>query len=431
MHRRPVARAAEHLPLARLLPGLALAVSGPALFFRLGSPPSFVFDEAYYVPDATDLLRGHLEPAGVQPPLGKWLIAEAIRLGGLHPAVWRTPSAVAGALTIGLAVAVAARLTTDVFLRALPLLMLADRAFFTAGRAAFLDMPLSLAVLGSFWLGLRAAEEQARDARRAGWAAAYVLAGAAVAIKWSGAVAVLAVALLQLYSLIRSDSSEPHRRIALRVGRVILAGLAIVAISYALFWTAWVLAASSGDPNACQTGRCAGGVSALAEVVEDQRNVLDAQLALKPRNRYAASATSWLTGGSGTLLFQVRCGTHAVPGCRGSRSTERIVSATNPALWFSGILACGLLVLGLIRRQRAFEGRHLVIAVVPIAAMLPWLVLGRAVYAFNSVVATPFIVLAVIAALAVVPRGRRLIASVIAVAAVVDALIHLSSFGVY
>ena len=66
-----------------------------------GGACDLLFDEAYYPPEAHELLTWGFEYNRgytfiVHPPLGKWLIACGIGLFGYDSFGWRFPSAVAG-----------------------------------------------------------------------------------------------------------------------------------------------------------------------------------------------------------------------------------------------------------------------------------------------------------------------------------------------
>lgn len=411
---------------------LAVAVAGSLFFFRLGSPPGLVFDEAYYVPDAVDLLGGHIEPQGVHPPLGKWLIAEAIRLGGLHAWVWRAPSALAAVATLALAVALAGRFTDSLSLRLLPLLLLTDRAFFTAGRTAFLDMPLACATLLALWLGIRAFElsRERPSSSAVEWLAAYGVAGAATAIKWSGAIALLTVAFLHAAAVRESWQRSPLSRETL--AKWLMLPLVVAVLVYGLCWTAWVVDAARGDSESCQSRHCHGGFAAIPELLQHHESMFRFETELQPRNRYAAPVTSWFTGRRGTLLFEVGCGQPVSSVCRAGGMTERIVGATNPVLWCAGLIAAVVLLARLLLRRVDIDARQIAIVAVPVLAVLPWLILGRKVYGFNSVIASPLVLLTIICFLTSLPSRLRTVAVlVIVVAAISQSIPHLGTYGVF
>ena len=95
------------LPDDRRLSWVLTAVLGLiALVVRLWGinyPRDLLFDEAYYPPEARELLTWGFEYNRgysfiVHPPLGKWFIAAGEQLFGYNSFGWRFPSAVAGAV---------------------------------------------------------------------------------------------------------------------------------------------------------------------------------------------------------------------------------------------------------------------------------------------------------------------------------------------
>jgi predicted membrane-bound dolichyl-phosphate-mannose-protein mannosyltransferase len=82
--------------------GLALVVAGVAVaHVAIANLPTnaFIFDEAYYVPAARELLAGL--PSNIEhPPLAKALIALSIRIFGDVAFAWRLPSIVFGTLSL-------------------------------------------------------------------------------------------------------------------------------------------------------------------------------------------------------------------------------------------------------------------------------------------------------------------------------------------
>jgi 4-amino-4-deoxy-L-arabinose transferase-like glycosyltransferase len=107
-------------------------------FWALGRPNSLVFDEIFYVRDAFTLWRlgfeavwpensaaqfdagqiySYLPEAAfvAHPPVGKWLIAVGMMLGGpSHPWAWRLASAVIGVAAVLLVIRTARRLFNSV-----------------------------------------------------------------------------------------------------------------------------------------------------------------------------------------------------------------------------------------------------------------------------------------------------------------------------
>src|SRR5687767_1880400 len=130
-----------------------LALAGR--LWGISYPRNLLFDEAYYPPEAHELLTWGFEYNRgysfiVHPPLGKWLIAAGEQLFGYNSLGWRFPSAVAGAVAVVVLVRLARRLTGSTLLGLLAGLLLALDGFaFTLSRTGLLDVFLQVFVLGA------------------------------------------------------------------------------------------------------------------------------------------------------------------------------------------------------------------------------------------------------------------------------------------
>jgi dolichyl-phosphate-mannose--protein O-mannosyl transferase len=107
--------------LSWLLTALLGVASLVSRLWDLSYPKDLLFDEAYYPPEAHELLTwGHEYNRGytfiVHPPLGKWLIAAGEQLFGYNSFGWRFPSAVAGTIAVVVLVRLTRRLTGSTFL---------------------------------------------------------------------------------------------------------------------------------------------------------------------------------------------------------------------------------------------------------------------------------------------------------------------------
>src|SRR5882762_6122063 len=80
---------------------LMFGVVALALFWSgIGNPGVMIYDEANYVPAAKAFLNDAPNPNPEAPPLGKLLIAVAIKAVGDNPFGWRVAGSVCGALTL-------------------------------------------------------------------------------------------------------------------------------------------------------------------------------------------------------------------------------------------------------------------------------------------------------------------------------------------
>ena len=185
------------LPLA-----IVVFLVAEALFLiGLTVPHQFVFDEVHYVPAARALLT--LDgPVNIEHPLlGKWLIAQGIRLFGDDTLGWRFMSTLAGAVTVTAIFAIVWQITH----RRRPSLVAAaltvlNFTVFVQARIAMLD-GFMLAFLAA---GIAMAADALRNGGLARWAVAVALLGAATACKWLAAPYV-AFAALAFVLLKRED----------------------------------------------------------------------------------------------------------------------------------------------------------------------------------------------------------------------------------
>lgn len=151
-------------------------------FFRLSEPHSLVFDETYYVKDAYAMLKTGVDhdwiPSGssvadidelfvngvqdfldtgsfvVHPPLGKWLIALGIDLGGGIDSsfAWRFSTAVFSVLAVFVMIRVANRIFGVYFGILAGLFFATDGVNAVLGRTALLDTFAMFFVLLAFYL---------------------------------------------------------------------------------------------------------------------------------------------------------------------------------------------------------------------------------------------------------------------------------------
>ena len=236
----------------------------------IGYPSELLFDEAYYPPEAAELLRwGYEYNRGytfiVHPPLGKWLIATGQALFGNDSFGWRFPSAVAGTIAVVVLVRLARRLTGSTFLGLLAGLLLALDGFsFTLARIGLLDVFLQVLVLSAVAClvvdrdrvraRIDAAGERAADGFRLGprgWRiAAGFLFGCACAVKWSGIwfLAFFAVASLVWDRAAWREAGAPRpTRRAARYGLpgAVWALGAVPVLTYLASFTGWFLGETS------------------------------------------------------------------------------------------------------------------------------------------------------------------------------------------
>ncbi len=142
-------------PLAWILTALLGLATLISRLWNISYPRDLLFDEAYYPPEAHELLTWGFEYNRgysfiVHPPLGKWFIALGEQVFGYNSLGWRFPSAVAGAVTVVVLVRLTRRLTGSTLMGLIAGLLLALDGFaFTVGRIGLLDVFLQALVISA------------------------------------------------------------------------------------------------------------------------------------------------------------------------------------------------------------------------------------------------------------------------------------------
>jgi dolichyl-phosphate-mannose-protein mannosyltransferase len=409
------------LPDDRWLSWLLTALLGVATLisrlWHITYPHDLLFDEAYYPPEAHELLRwGHEYNRGytfiVHPPLGKWLIAAGEQLFGYNSLGWRFPSAVAGTLTVVVLVRLTRRLTGSTFLGLVAGLLLALDGFsFSLSRIGLLDVFLQMfALCGAACLVVDRDRVRARIRDAApvpvtgfrlgprGWRiAGGVLLGCACAVKWSGVWFLAFFAVLSLCwdrAAWRGAGVPRPTRTTLRrslPGGVWALGVLPV-LTYLASFTGWFLSESSqGKAWAQQHPDTAFPFvpDALRSLWHQHAEWLKFHNGLHSPHPWESNPWSWLVTGRPILLWNPQGLTDAA----GGQIVRYILMVGTPTLWFAFAPA----MLWLVWRIVARRDQAAVVAAVGIAAgWLTWFInLERTMFIFYIAPAVPFLVLAV------------------------------------
>ena len=397
------------------------------------------------------------------PPFGKWVIAVGEAVGGLTPLGWRLGVAVLGTLAAVVMVLLARRVTRSTALGGLAGLLVAlDGLAITTARIAVLDGLLM------FWVVLSAALlVRDRDAARSAMAARMpeasagpgspwedpgraddpdatgpvrvtvplwrpwrlamgVALGLACATKWSG-VPVLAVfglltVVWQAGALADAGERRPVRRaLTLDAPVAFVTVVGAAAATYLATWTGWLV---TDDGYARQWGAQNPASNPLADLVPDALRSLAHYHAvayqllaeLESDHNWASSPFGWLVLLRPVLFYRDRP-TLGVDGCTAEQCVSDILALGTPLTWWVGIAA---VVLALWRALARADWRAWLVVGGVAATWLPWFpYVGRPVFSSYAVVTLPFLVLAIVVALRVLPdavdargpaqaaRGRR------------------------
>ena len=298
--------------LALACVGVGLCVAA-GLWLRahdLWRPPFYAFDEHHFVDNARVYLQGsqlqNRELAGLvdgndHPPLGKLWIALGMRLFGDSGLGWRIMPAAFGAASVLWAALLARRLFPGTPAWCFALVFVSLDGFAIAySRVALLDGMLTSLLLLCFWLLL--------GTNRASLAAAAVVGGLALAIKFSGIcyLGPLAGALL-----LRSGSG--------RLRWLLIAPALSLLVYYACYALGlWLLGAPSGPASVWQH---------TLELIRHHAGLIDMQ------NPATSSWPTWFIPTRPLLLWRMVEGS----------SLRLVTSRGNPLLWWF----CSASVLGL------------------------------------------------------------------------------------
>ena len=413
-------------------------VAGGLRFWGVDEPRRKVFDEVYYGSDGCwyagePFKRCGLESDGesswVHPPLGKWAIAGGIAAAGNDAFGRRLASAVAGTATIALAGALAFLLWGSALWAGIGALLLAvEHLHFVQSRIAMLDVFLVFFVVLGFTLLVwdRRRQEGHRPGGvrplRLGAGAAF---GAAIAVKWSGVLALAGAMVLALawaasrFRAWRREEDPPDRRTFDRAwlaegAGIVLALVVVPLVAYLLAWVPWV----------------AGREWSLGELASHHGDMFGYHWNLEtvkesgePIHPYMSEAWTWLLLLRPVAYFWnggTDCGADVdVAGC------AEILGIGNPVLFWTGLLVIPYLALAWWLRRDWRYGSLLV----PIAVQyLPWLAVSRPLFLFYMAPITPFLALGATAALrgvaeALLPRRWLAVPAV--------ALLVLAAVGVF
>ncbi|WP_153505558.1 dolichyl-phosphate-mannose--protein mannosyltransferase [Cumulibacter manganitolerans] len=420
---RVVRRLAPPMPNDRitawLTTALVVAVAGLVRLIDLRFPTRLVFDEAYYVPEADQILRYGFEENRayyfiVHPPFGKWNIAFGEWLFGYNPIGWRFSSVLAGLAAIALLIFVVRRLTRSTFLGLAAGLMLACDGFsFALSRTGILDIFLQAWVLAGFTClvldrdrfrrqlaaAYGAAEPYGRWGPRVGFRwwrlAAGVCFGLAVSVKWSGAYFLALFAILCVwwdvgaYRLI--GLARPYLVAARRSLPFAFWDLGVVpVIAYLASWIGW-FAGETAQGRHWAEGRATDYPfipEAIRSMWHMQGEWLKFHNGLSSPHPWESGPWSWLLDGRPVLMVKDQV-------TEGGAELYRVVTMIgNPALWWAFALAALWAAWRLVTRRDWVAGA--VIAGI-VAGWALWLInTERTMFMFYMAPVVPFFILAIV-----------------------------------
>ena len=428
-----------------LAPLVITAVAALLRLVNVAHPHQLAFDETYYVKDAWSLWTlGYegtwgenandafvtlrelpLSEQGafiVHPPLGKWLIALGMAIGGPdNSGGWRLATAVLGTTSVLLVYLIARRLSGSVVVASVAGTLLAiDGLSIVMSRIALLDGILTFFVLLGVLFVLIDRQRtipvlERRDPdvpdplwgpvlwRRPWLVAAGVALGAACAVKWSG---LYVLAGFGLYVVITDALARRRAGVVLwptaaafRQGPVSFVLLVFPALAvYLISWTGWLVTAGGYDRQS--------SANPLVALWKYHQSILGFHVGLTRGHPYASPAWEWPF-----LLRPTAVWVDSDPGPCGTDHCIATISAIpNPLIWYGGVAAAIYLLYRLVRGWITAQpiGPELTIPLVGLAVTyLPWLMFPeRTIFQFYTVVMMPFLVIGLAMTLRII-AGRR------------------------
>lgn len=429
-----------------LAPLVVTALAAVLRLIDIARPRELAFDETYYVKDAWSLwtlgyegtwgedanaafVTGQNLPLSdvgsfiVHPPLGKWLIALGMSIGGPdNSGGWRLATALLGAGSVLLVYLIARHLSGSLVVATVAGTLLAiDGLSIVMSRVALLDGILTFFVLlGVLFILfdrrraiplLERRDPEAPDPfwgpvlwRRPWLIAAGVALGAASAVKWSG---LYVLAGFGLYVVVTDALARRRAGVVLwpssaafRQGPVSFVLLVFPALAvYLISWTGWLVTAGGydrqSDPNP------------LIALWKYHEAMLGFHVGLSRGHPYASAAWEWPL-----LLRPTAVWVDSDPAACGADNCIAVISAVpNPLIWYGGVAAAVYLLYRLVRGwiTRQPIGAELSIPLVGLAVTyLPWLLFpDRTIFQFYTVVMMPFLVLALAMTLRIIAGKRQ------------------------
>ncbi|MEE6295738.1 dolichyl-phosphate-mannose--protein mannosyltransferase [Georgenia wangjunii] len=427
---------------------------------NLNHPTRLMFDETYYVKQAYSLMtlgyegdwpgedvndrfrEGDFSDLSteadyvVHPHVGKWLIALGLRVAGAdNGAGWRLSAAIFGALSVLMIARIARRLFGSTLLgTAAGFLLAIDGMHLTESRIGLLDVFVMFFVVAGFGAVLRdrertrriLADRVAADLAGRGdgkfsdpWGpstgirwwlvVAGVLLGLACGVKWSG---IYALAVFGILVLVWDICARRAVGVRLWFGGGVFRGgfpaffslVPVAALTYLAGWWSWF-----ASPGAYLRQWAADEVAAKGEVVrsylpdalnswwEYHLRMWDFHNGLDSEHSYEAHPAGWIIQWRPTSLFW-EGETPAGETCAAERCVQAISSVGNPVIWWLGALALLVVLWAAVRRR---DWRAWAILAGYAATYFPWFAyVHRTIFTFYAIALVPFVVLALVFALA-------------------------------
>ena len=340
---------------------------------------STYFDEIYFARSAYEYVHGIPTVEWVHPPLGKLIMAIPVLLFGMSTFAYRLMGNIAGILMIPVIYSLAKNIFKNRKWAILAgLLMMFDCFHFAQTRMGTVDSFLVLFIMLSalFMYKYIVLENDAKLKTKLGnLFLSGLFIGCAIATKWTGLYAGLALAIVFFANMIYRNVGK-HKEKDKDLGKIILAcfvffvgiPLLIYVLSYLLFPVVYP-----------------GKVEGISGLIKQTQDMYTYHSTLEATHPFTSEWYTWPAMIKPVWYYV---------GYFGGDMKGTIVGIGNPAIWWFGIIASiFVLIMALLRRKR----EDWFILVFILATWLPYVFIGRIMFMYHYFPTLPFIMLAIVA----------------------------------
>lgn len=340
---------------------------------------STYFDEIYFARSAYEYVHGIPTVEWVHPPLGKLIMAIPVLLFGMSTFAYRLMGNIAGILMIPVIYALAKNLFKNRKWAILAgLLMMFDCFHFAQTRMGTVDSFLVLFIMLSalFMYKYIVLENDAKlKTKLVNLFLSGLFIGCAIATKWTGFYAGLALAIVFFANIIYRNVGKGKEKDK-DLGKIILScfvffvgiPLLIYVLSYLLFPIVYP-----------------GKVEGISGLIKQTQDMYTYHSTLEATHPFTSEWYTWPAMVKPVWYYV---------GYFGGGMKGTIVGIGNPAIWWFGIIASiFVLIMALLRRKR----EDWFILVFILATWLPYVFIGRIMFMYHYFPTLPFIVLAIVA----------------------------------
>lgn len=339
---------------------------------------SAYFDEIYFARSAYEYIHGIPTNEWVHPPLGKLIMAIPILFLGMSTFAYRLMGNIAGILMIPVIYALAKNIFKNRKWAILAgILMMFDCFHFAQTRMGTVDSFLVLFIMLSalFMYKYIVLENNAKlKTKLVNLFLSGLFIGCAIATKWTGFYAGLALAIVFFANLIYRNTGKDKVKDK-DIGKIILAcviffvgiPLLIYVLSYLLFPIVYP-----------------GKIEGISGLFEQTQNMYTYHSTLEATHPFTSEWYTWPAMIKPVWYYV---------GYFGGGMKGTIVGIGNPAIWWFGIVASiFVLIMALLKRKR----EDWFILVFILSTWLPYLFIGRIMFMYHYFPTLPFIMLAIV-----------------------------------